>query len=256
MVSIDILANGIPGWTNHGPLGLSTVVAVNKKTILDAGAISQRGLLKDGLAAAAIALDSIEHVLLTHLHWDHVQNLSLFPNATVHVYEPGLERLRNDDDLPHYFEPARRILDTVETVTFDAGTVLPGIKAIPMPGHARHQVSIAFADEPSYLFASDAVKGVAEFRDDKPHALDDEADALKSYERIRSEYEFVIPGHDRPFYIEDGSVVPTGDVEFGVGMQFAPATNSLLEMKSSRAETQPLPDNVTDYSVTMDLRSR
>lgn len=256
MVAIDILTDGIPGWTSHGALGLSTVLAVEKETILDAGAISQRGILLDGLRSAGIDPEEVQHVLLSHLHWDHVQNLPLFPNATVHVFEPGLDRLRSDEPLPHYFETAKQVLADRDPVTFDAGTVRPGIEAIPTPGHARHQVSFAFENEPGVLFAADAVKSVAEFVAGDPHALDDESDALASYDRIRSEFDFVIPGHDRPFYLEDGRVVPTGDVDFGVGMQFGTEADTVVEVSSSRAETRPLPDNVTDHARTTDVGGR
>lgn len=76
------------------------------------------GQLPRGLAAAGVAPDAIDTILLTHMHPDHSNGLSdaagrrLFPNAEVVLHE-NRDRVRE----------------------FRDGDVFPGVTAIPIPGH-------------------------------------------------------------------------------------------------------------------------
>jgi glyoxylase-like metal-dependent hydrolase (beta-lactamase superfamily II) len=109
------------------------------------------GRLPDNLAVAGIALEEVGAVLLTHVHPDHSNGLTsddgkaLFPNAEIVVHEAEIAFWFNDAAMAvatprartRYFEAARFRLAPYKgrIRTFREGEVLPGISAIPCPGH-------------------------------------------------------------------------------------------------------------------------
>lgn len=43
--------------------------------------------VKDGLALVGVAAESVEHIILTHLHYDHAGTLDQFPKAKFHIQD-------------------------------------------------------------------------------------------------------------------------------------------------------------------------
>ena len=41
----------------------------------------------EGLKALGVEPDKVEHVIATHMHWDHAGNYDLFPNARYHIQD-------------------------------------------------------------------------------------------------------------------------------------------------------------------------
>ena len=39
----------------------------------------------EGLKALGVQPDKVDHVIATHMHWDHAGNYDLFPNARYHI---------------------------------------------------------------------------------------------------------------------------------------------------------------------------
>ena len=108
------------------------------------------GRVPAALAAAGVAPETIETVLLTHLHPDHAggliagEGVARFPNAELVVHADEAAHWLDDGALsraPHdakpYFEMARQATapygGRLRTIT--GGTVAPGIEAVPLPGH-------------------------------------------------------------------------------------------------------------------------
>ena len=74
-------------WAIKGPHG--TFVC---DTGFDEHAAKERGrkIIKpigEGLKAIGIEPDHVDHVIATHLHWDHAGNYDLFPNARYHLQD-------------------------------------------------------------------------------------------------------------------------------------------------------------------------
>lgn len=112
------------------------------------------GRLPANLAAAGIDAASVDGVLLTHIHPDHSNGLTdaatgarLFPNAEVIVHENEINHWFNDEAMARAAErPRRRYFEAGRTQlrpymaadrvrTFRKGEVLPGVIAVPIPGH-------------------------------------------------------------------------------------------------------------------------
>lgn len=101
--------------------------------------------LLDGLASHGVAPEDVDYVVLTHLHHDHVANVSLFPDAEVLLQRAELEAAR--DPLPML---ARAIpADSLEEVEAADPTLLDGgyrlhrgLELLLTPGHSEGMQSI------------------------------------------------------------------------------------------------------------------
>ena len=142
------------------------------------------------LAARGIAPHTLGHVVLSHLHADHVAGLRDFPNAAIHVlpeavaFARGLGGLRAvragfvpallPDDFVERVRPVVRRADLPAGLApFRAGFDLFGdgqILGVPLPGHAPGQLGLYVepADGSPTLLAADAAWTLAAVRDDAP----------------------------------------------------------------------------------------
>ena len=132
----------------------------------------------DRLAEKGVAPEDVTHVLLTHLHVDHVGwNTRLvdgdwvptFPNATYVMTERELERrdpARGAAEAPEaanlpYLDSVAPLLDgraKVEVVQGDEADWLPGIGFEPVPGHAPGMMAVRLRDDgDEALFVADVM---------------------------------------------------------------------------------------------------
>ncbi|WP_416841271.1 MBL fold metallo-hydrolase [Haloferax sp. DFSO52] len=247
MSDIDILLHGIPGRSSHGYLGQASAVLVNKTTMVDVGSIGRRPVLEKSFENVDVEPEDVEDVLLTHVHFDHCDNIDLFPDATIHVYEPEMQRL--EDGEYDWATPIQgpSLFDGHEVSLFEAGDVINGMEVVPTPGHTEHHVAFVLEDDDlTYGFTGDAVKNTRELSTMNPMVLYSKEAAIDTLERMAERLDFVVPGHDTPFYIEDGEPIATIDVDWGVNLQFSPASATTTEISSNRSELRELPPNVTD----------
>src|SRR5262249_24656964 len=95
-----------------------------------------------------IGLDpaAIEHVILTHMHYDHVGNFHLFPRAKFHLQEAEMRyatgawmrhpRLRHSFEVEDVAGMVRLNFDGRVAFHDGAADIAPGISVHPAPGHS------------------------------------------------------------------------------------------------------------------------
>jgi N-acyl homoserine lactone hydrolase len=126
--------------------------------------IAPEGDLVEQLAGLGIAPVDVAHVVLTHLHEDHVGEVRRFPAATVHV-----SRLEWDDRARVSYEPSFAGVARWDHFAFDSGALGPfaashdlfgdrSVVLLPTPGHTLgHSVVLVQLEEASALVAGDSL---------------------------------------------------------------------------------------------------
>ena len=88
---LDILLCGSGINFQQGDLALSTMVLLRLRgadgkevrTVVDTGHVGMRRNILEALVKQGVTAEEIDFVCLTHVHWDHVQNVDLFPDARI-----------------------------------------------------------------------------------------------------------------------------------------------------------------------------
>jgi len=165
----------------------------------------------EALRLLDVDADTVEHVVLTHLHYDHVGNFHRFPVARFHLQEPDLHyavgRHMRHKVLRHSFE----VEDVVGIVRLNyAGRVrlyngpvdlLPGISLHPAPGHS---VGLQFVRVNTrrgvIVLASDVSHFYENMETGRPFpTCVSVADMIESYdllEQAAPTRAHIVPGHD------------------------------------------------------------
>jgi glyoxylase-like metal-dependent hydrolase (beta-lactamase superfamily II) len=163
------------------------------------------------LAKLGIDGGDVEQVIVTHLHFDHIGNLDLFPNASFTVAERELDFWSSPIALRSQFA-AHGDPRGVEYL-LRAGTegrlrlvdqtlqVVPGVTVRRVGGHSPGQLIVSVATTGGQvLLASDAVHYYDELELDRPFAvIADLADAYSAFDVIneaRSDGAVFVPSHD------------------------------------------------------------
>ena len=201
--------------------------------VLDCGFQPERGermgrecLCRPGDALARLGIDpaAVDLLLISHIHWDHVGNVDLFPNARMPMARVELEFWTADPVArqpqfadhadPDGIELLRRAAadERVELIE-DRAEVAPGITAVRVGGHAPGQLVFEVAGEHGQVvLASDAIHYDDELERQRPFGIfTDLADMYRGYATLRRYEESgatVVPGHDpsvmRRFHELDG----------------------------------------------------
>ncbi len=210
MYELNVLVNGFPGKSStHGGLGWSSVCLLRDATttvLVDTGPPAYISLLHRGLESLGVRPAEVTDILATHLHWDHIGNFTMFPEAKVTVARNELEWASRQppgtDLIPDLH--VRRLAETVENVRLieDREEVLPGIRAIATPGHTPGHICYRTSTrDGDVLFAGDAVKNRYELATGDVDSSMDRAMSRESVESLRSLMRddpsvVMVPGHD------------------------------------------------------------
>lgn len=178
--------------------------------------------LMQGLEAEGVSPSDIDYVVLTHLHFDHAQNLDLFPDACVVVQRDEL--FHAIDPTPtqriYYFREtlteliARKRPKQLRLVDGDA-QFLPGLLLLKTPGHTpAMQVPVIDTEKGRVALVSDLGDHYRYWFPDDPRATDkpmrfmagsrlpspirseSERDFTASMARVLEHADIVVPAHD------------------------------------------------------------
>ena len=190
--------------------------------VVDAGLTS--GLAKqrqlDGYVSPVEVLSRIDvkaaevrHVIVTHMHFDHANGVSLFPKATFYIQEDEY-RFWVEDPVatrPPFKEvsdaDANAYLTALEgtdrlSLFKDDQQVIPGIQCLLAPGHTVGLQAVAVdTAKGTAILGSDCAHVFRNYHEDWPSALIvDLVGWMKSYDKLRarvSSPDLLFPGHDR-----------------------------------------------------------
>jgi len=188
----------------RGPLCTSTLVKTAEGLLLvDPPVMPDRmaGLLGD---SAGITTADVKHVFLTHFHADHRFGLEAFPHAAWYMGPEETEFWKGKSSgeeaaLLGKFRPA-------------IGDFLPGIAALPAPGHTPGTTALIFRWRGIWVaITGDAVMTEDFFRACEGfHNSTDPDRARVTIRELASRADLIIPGHGNAFLTalmprEDGS---------------------------------------------------
>ena len=165
----------------------------------------------DALVQVGIDPDTVEDVVITHLHFDHAGNIDRFGKARFHIQDAEVDFatgrcmcdafIRRPFDVEDVVALVRRTY--ADRVVFHDGDddLLPGLTLHSFPGH-RAAVQGLRVNTPRgpVLLASDATHYFANVLNMKPFNLTvDSRDTLDSYRKLMAVSggaDRLIPGHD------------------------------------------------------------
>lgn len=209
--TVEVVLDGYGLNTSTGLAAFCSVVLVTapdglggvKRILVDPAHVGRRTFLHEALAQRGLQPADIDQVVLTHAHWDHIQNLDLFEHAPIvlHTIERRYANRphRNDWATPQW---TGAIIERQLVEEVDEGSVLaPGVGIVNMPGHSPGSIGVTV----------DTADGLAVITGDALHYAyvietgvnplvfwDAEA-ARQSILRVRELADVIYPGHDRPF---------------------------------------------------------
>ncbi|MGW4486620.1 N-acyl homoserine lactonase family protein [Amycolatopsis sp. NPDC004368] len=158
------------------------------------------------LAAFGVAPEAVDHVVLTHLHYDHAGRASAFPNAAVTVQRsevdywtgPWAERITRERWLLDEAELKRLGASGRLKIVEGDAEVVPGLTVHLVGGHTAgtQVVRVATAAGP-VVVASDASHFYENLEADHPAPLlHSTTGVYGAFDRIRELAETFLPGHD------------------------------------------------------------
>ena len=216
--------NFIGGDPHDGPMPLDYFVWLirgdGREIVVDTGfsAATARRRGRDhircpteGLRTLGCEPSTVENVVITHLHYDHVGNFDLFPAATFHLqdlemnYATGRHML---EDRHRYAYDVEDVVGMVRRVyagrvRFHQGDaeLFPGLSVHFIGGHTMGLQAVRVATRRGWVvLASDASHFYANMEQTRPFPIVFSVpDMVAGYERLRSlaaSPGHVIPGHD------------------------------------------------------------
>ncbi|MFP3262572.1 MAG: MBL fold metallo-hydrolase [Nitrososphaeria archaeon] len=203
----EIILPGMPVVTNVGFLGLCNVVLINldaKMAIFDPGNYGSREVLFSKLSKKGLSKEDIEYVIISHLHYDHALNATLFPNAKVIVSKNEINYAKSNNNDP-YLVPY--LIDVISNRlnAVNEGDELFGSKFVLLPGHTGGTMGMLLddgtlltGDAIKYLF--EAVNGTATF------AYYNGELANQSLKKALKLAKKIVPGHDVQFAVSNGFI--------------------------------------------------
>jgi len=208
--------------------------APGRRVLVDAGFYRQKFLddwkpahfvrPSEALARFGIPPDSVTDIVVSHVHWDHLDGADLFPNATIWIQRAEYEHHVGDDGLPR-----AAAIDTVDAamladfrragrvrlVEGDAQEILPGVIAYIGGKHTFESQyvgvqtakgTVVVASDNCYLYENlEKHAAIAQTLD--------AASNLRAQERMKklaASPRLIVPGHDPAVFARFHG--PTADV--------------------------------------------
>lgn len=165
------------------------------------------------LARFDVGAEDVDHIVLSHMHFDHIGNVELFPNATFSVARAEFEfwngpfadrpMLAESTDAHEVRVVSDLLRDGRVRLIEDGGaSIFDGIDVLPVRGHTPGQlISTVKTSTGRVVLASDAVHLYDEMTLDRPYWVFNDLEGMyHGYDLLRSlaseENTTVVAGHD------------------------------------------------------------
>jgi glyoxylase-like metal-dependent hydrolase (beta-lactamase superfamily II) len=230
---IDIVVTGFPGKSVcHGGLGWSSIVLIRARAriaFVDVGGFNIRTTLLERMKARGLKPSDVTDLLLTHSHYDHAVNWTLFKHARIVLgaqeIEWSLTVPWGETPVPELYVEKLKDWPTLKSAV-DGEEVFPGITAHIAPGHTPgHLIYVLKGKEHDVVFSGDAAKNRTEL---VSRTTDMTYDAAVSAATIDMIWKFwkarpgniLVPGHDMPMKLVDGKPEYIGNREAAIKAWF------------------------------------
>ncbi len=165
----------------------------------------------DGLKAIGIKPDSIEHVIVSHLHYDHTGNYGLFPRAKYHLQDTEMAYATGRCMCHQFLKTPFEEEDVVAMVrklfagrvVFHQGAeeIVPGITVHKIGGHSKGLQCVRVKTQRGHVvLASDATHLYDHVERNRVYPVTySPAEVLEGYDHLRklaTSEAHIIPGHD------------------------------------------------------------
>jgi glyoxylase-like metal-dependent hydrolase (beta-lactamase superfamily II) len=198
-------------WAIVGPSG-TIVVDTGFDEVM--GRCRQRQIVKpvgDGLLALGIAPESVEAVIISHMHYDHCGNYDLFPRARYHLqdremaYATGRCMCHQQTRLPFEVEDVvamvRKVFSGRAAFHDGEAEIVPGVTVHHIGGHSMGLQSVRVKTRRGHVvLAADATHLYAHFESGRVFPIVyNVGDVLEGYETLKklaTSPRHIVPGHD------------------------------------------------------------
>ena len=218
-VDYDIILKGNNLSMDGGFFGHSNatlILAPDGPIMFDTGHYCNRAALLAGLNRHGMSPADIKTVFLSHLHFDHCNNIDLFPNATVHVSRREWDYAHAPHERDIYIpwlihdQLQKHDLKFVE----GEGQLTAGVRYFPAPGHTPGSYALEIDSDTKgrVVLAGDAIKYLKEVVMRRSDLIFDTADNSPiTIGRILEMADRIVPGHYPELVKRDGLFVPEED---------------------------------------------
>ncbi len=203
-VDYDIVVKGNSLRLKEGYLAFANLTLIHTDSgpiLFDVGHAVNRECLINGLARRGLKPSDIKQVFLSHLHYDHVNNIDLFPYSNkVYVGKADwsyVEKPHEQDQFVPWL--IREQLQKYDLTLLEGnGELDAGVSYIPAPGHTPGSTALVLdtKDKGRVVVAGDAIKFPKEvLKCASDHAFDSPESASSTIKHILSIADRIIPGH-------------------------------------------------------------
>ena len=221
-IEYEVIVKGNNLSLRDGFLALANVTLIatpDGPVLFDTGHYCNRPALLKGLARHGLEPRAIKAVFLSHLHFDHSNNIDLFPGAKVYVSKREWEYAKR----PHpedIFVPwlIHELLSRYAVEFLDGERRLAdGLLSIPAPGHTPGSYALVLdtAAKGRVVLAGDAIKYAKEALNRRSdQCYDSQERARDTIGRLLALGDRIVPGHFPELVKRDGTFTWEEPAEF------------------------------------------
>jgi len=165
----------------------------------------------EGLGALGVDPDKVDHVIATHMHWDHAGNYDLFPHARYHVQDEEMayctgrcmchQMLRIPFSASDVLAMVKKVFAYRVEFHNGAEELAPGIIVHKIGGHSKGLQCVRVKTRRGYVVvASDCIHLYSHIDEGRvfpiTYSVGDTLEGYKTIGKLATSRQHIVPGHD------------------------------------------------------------